>query len=86
MCCHVAQTFVQPAQHLGKLLTSHEISSPWCIEPPGDGLQIVVVFEIIVKLVCEPFEALLLIQQPLTLLLKYRSLRLNFFERPCQRG
>ena len=80
MCSHVFQTFIQPSQHVRKVLATHKVACSGCIESSGNGFQEAVVLEVLAYTICEPCEPLLLGDEVLALALERCSLSSNGFE------
>ena len=78
---HVLQTLIKSCKHFREFFAPDKISCARSIQSSCDWLQVVIVFEIMLKLISQTGDPLLLAQETLALFLKNRSLCFDFFER-----
>lgn len=77
---HVFETAVQVGQHIGELVPSHDVGGSWRIEPLGHGLEIEIVAQVLLHVVCEGGDARLILYQPLALCLEGGRLGVDLLE------
>ena len=80
---HILQTLIKACKHFREFFAPYKASCTWSVQSPCNWFQVIVVFQVMLKLIRQTRDPLLLAQKTFALLLKGRSLCFDFLERIC---